>query len=240
MFFILPSFTILLIYVLAAVLPAVYLMRYIYNMDTYEKEPADLLISLVFMGVLAALASIVLEMAGQFLLSLTKISSSSPVYTIITAFLVVAVVEEGMKFLFLYLRSWRDPNFNYRFDGIVYSAFVSLGFAAFENIKYVFGYGLSVAFPRAILAIPGHLGFAVVFGFFYGRAKLAEDMGRPGKKAANLIAGYLAAVCLHGFYDSCAMIGNVLSTVLFVAFVIFMYFFVFRLVRKEAGTDAPI
>ena len=58
------------------------------------------------MGVLAALASIVLEMAGQFLLSLTKISSSSPVYTIITAFLVVmAVVEEGMKFLFLYLRS---------------------------------------------------------------------------------------------------------------------------------------
>lgn len=49
-----------------------------------------------------------------------------------------------MKLFFLYRRSWRDDNFNYKFDGVVYAVFVSLGFAAFENIMYVFSYGLSV------------------------------------------------------------------------------------------------
>ncbi len=240
MFILLPAFYIFVIYILAAILPAIYLMRYIYNMDTYEKEPPQMLASLVLMGVCAALASIVLEMLGQYLLSLSTISQDSPVYTVVTAFLIVAVIEEGMKFLFLHLRSWHDPNFNFRFDGIVYSAFVSLGFAAFENIKYVFGYGLSVAFPRAFLAIPGHLGFAVVFGYFYGRAKHAEDQGRGAAKAANLIAGYLCAILLHGVYDSCAMIGSVLSTIIFVIFVIFMYVFVFHLVKKEANTNEPI
>ena len=44
--------------------------------------------------------------------------------------------------------AWRDPNFNYRFDGIVYAVFVSLGFAAFENISYVVGYGLTTAVAR--------------------------------------------------------------------------------------------
>lgn len=79
--------------------------------------------------------------------------------------------------MFLHARTWRNPNFNYRFDGIVYAVFVSLGFAAFENIQYVLHYGLSVALPRAIFAVPGHMSFAVFMGLFYGRAKLYEAWG---------------------------------------------------------------
>ena len=114
----------------------------------------------------------------------------------------VAVVEEGTKLFFLKRRSWRDPNFNFMFDGIVYSVFVSLGFAAFENIKYVFTYGLSVAMPRALLAVPGHLGFAVFMGVFYGRAKLCESRGQYFASKVSMAMGYVAAVFLHGFYDS--------------------------------------
>ena len=125
------------IYILAAVLPAVFLLRYIYKHDTVEKEPPGLLLSLLLMGVLAALASIVLEVIGQKILD-ANISQDDPYYNIILAFVVVAAVEEGTKFFFLKRRTWNNPNFNYRFDGIVYAVFVSLGFAAFENIKYVF------------------------------------------------------------------------------------------------------
>ena len=39
MFFYVPGMSILAIYVLAAVLPAVFLMRYVYRKDTVEKEP---------------------------------------------------------------------------------------------------------------------------------------------------------------------------------------------------------
>lgn len=238
-FFLMPAMSVLAVYVLAAILPAAFLMRYIYRQDSVEKEPPGLLGSLVFMGILAALSSILLEMLGEQILPFL-VSKSSPIYVVVLAFLVVAVVEEGTKFFFLYRRTWNDPNFNYRFDGVVYAVFTSLGFAAFENVKYVFHYGLSVAAPRALLAIPGHMGFAVFFGIFYGRAKLCHDRGREGGKVLNLTAGYLTAVFLHGFYDSCAMLSTTRSTVVFVAFVVAMYFIVFRLIRRESATDTPV
>jgi RsiW-degrading membrane proteinase PrsW (M82 family) len=234
-----PSLVTIGIYVLAAILPAAFLMRYIYRKDTVEKEPQPLLFSLLLYGVAAALVSIVLESAGSRILP-TLLDPSSPAYVVVTAFIVVAVVEEGAKFFFLKRRTWHDPNFNYRFDGIVYAVFVSLGFAAFENISYVMGYGLSVAFPRALLAIPGHMGFAVFMGLFYGRAKLCKDMGHRGRSNANLWAGCLAAVFLHGFYDTCAMTQTALASTLFLGFVIVMYIVVILLIREEAASDRPV
>ena len=126
MIFFSPIMSILGIYVLAAVLPAFFLLRYIYKMDTVEKEPAYLLWALLLAGVWAALASILLESVGSTILDST-LDRNDPNYYIIFAFLVVAVVEEGTKLFFLKRRSWRDPNFNFMFDGIVYSVFVSLG-----------------------------------------------------------------------------------------------------------------
>ena len=239
MFFVLPFLPFLVLYILAAVLPAVILLRYIYRTDTVEKEPPGLLVLLLLMGVVAALCSGILETLAQAVLN-ALVDPGSPAYTILLAFLVVAIVEEGTKFVFLKKCAWYHPAFNYRFDGIVYAVFVSLGFAAYENIQYVMHYGLSVALPRALLAVPGHMSFAVFMGLFYGRAKLCEAYSyRPGMKR-NLVTGYLIAVFLHGFYDACAMIGTFGSTVVFLVFVALMYWNVFRLVRKEAATDAPV
>jgi len=238
-FFTLPIFYLTAIYILAAILPAIFLMCYVYQQDSIEQEPPWLLWSLVGKGVLAALASIVLEMAAQTLLDATM-DPNDPKYIFVLAFAAVAAIEEGTKFFFLYRRTWRDPNFNYRFDAIVYAVFVSLGFAAFENVKYVFGYGLSVALPRAILAIPGHMGFAVFMGIFYGRAKLCSDYGDRFGRGLNLILSYLSAVLLHGFYDSCCMAGTGKSTLIFVLFVIIMYFVVFQLIRHESRMDEPV
>lgn len=239
MFFIMPMLPILAVYILAAVLPAIILLRYIYKHDTVEKEPPGLLLILLFMGVLAALCATVLEAIFQTVLDLL-VDPGSPVYTILLAFLVVAVVEEGTKFWLLKRRTWYHPAFNYRFDGIVYAVFVSLGFAAYENITYVLRYGLSVALPRALLAVPGHAAFAVVMGAFYGRAKLREGWGDLRGARRDMWTGYLFAVFLHGFYDTCAMIGTGTSTAVFLAFVVLMFLGIFRLVKKESATDAPV
>ena len=243
MFFFMPVIPIinwvLLIYILAAVLPAFFLMRYIYKKDAVEKEPPELLANLALRGVGAALVSIVLEKLGNWLLD-AFVSRNDPLYILLLAFLVVAAVEEGTKFFFLYRRTWRDWNFNYRFDGIIYAVFVSLGFAAFENISYVFSYGLSVALPRALLSIPGHMGFAVVMGLFYGRAKLRDNRGDSAGCRVNLVLAYLSAVFLHGFYDSCCMSGTSQSTVIFLLFVVVMYILVFRLIKHESEVDVPV
>ena len=239
MFFLMPLVPILGVYILAAVLPAIVLLRYIYRYDTVEKEPADLLIKLLLAGVLSALCAGILESIAHPVLSLL-VGEDSPLYTVLFAFLVVAVVEEGTKLFFLKRNTWRHPDFNYRFDGVVYAVFVSLGFAAYENIRYVFAYGLSVALPRALLAIPGHAAFAVYMGVFYGRAKVCRANGDGVGVSYNLWVGYLIAVFLHGFYDACAMTGTTGAMLLFVVFVVLMDWRVIRRIKRESALDRPI
>lgn len=234
-----PIYYLMVIYVLAAVIPAVLLMRYVYRQDKIEKEPPALLANLAFQGVLAALVSIALELFGETVLN-SLVQPDNPKYIVLLAFLVVAVAEEGTKFFFLHQKTWRSPFFNYRYDAIVYAVFVSLGFAAFENVKYVFNYGLSVALPRAVLAIPGHMSFAVFMGVFYGRAKLCENRGNRSGCVLNLIISYLSAVVLHGVYDTCCMSGTTQSTVIFVAFILVMYLVVFLTIHRESRHDMPV
>ncbi|MBR3561015.1 MAG: PrsW family intramembrane metalloprotease [Oscillospiraceae bacterium] len=241
MFFVFPVLSLLptAIYLAAALLPAIFLLRYVYRHDTLEREPVSLLLSLLVMGCLSALSSMVLEGIGERVLGIF-IAQNSRIYVIAFAFLVVAAVEEGTKLFFLKLRSWNHPAFNYRFDGVVYAVFVSLGFAALENVQYVSAYGLSVALPRALLAIPGHMSFAVFMGVYYGRAKHLENHGDSVGAQRSLRAGYLIAVFLHGFYDSCAMIGSELASIVFLIFVILMFTRAFRTIKRESAADRPI
>ena len=236
---VLPDLVVVAIYFFAAVIPALLLMKFIHSKDKVEQEPPMLLLMCVLMGVLSALASIVLETLGITVLN-SMVAEDSPFYNVLLAFLVVGLVEEGTKFLFLKLKTWRNPNFNYTFDGIVYAVFVSLGFAAFENVSYVMGYGLEVALPRALLSIPGHMSFAVFMGVFYGRAKECELRGDRTGKNKNLVWGYLIAVLLHGFYDTCALIGTGLTTIIFLIFVVVMYIVVLRVIKKSSAGDRPL
>lgn len=224
---------------LAAVLPAIILLCYVYRQDTIEKEPPFLLFTLFLFGVLSAICASVLEGILQQLLA-WLVEPGTVLYTVLLAFFVVAMVEEGVKLLFLKLRTWEHPAFNYRFDGIIYAVFVSLGFAAYENIFYVLQYGLSVALPRALLAVPGHMSFAVFMGIFYGRAKLSENRGRERSARYRLRSAYIWPVFLHGFYDACAMIGGRLATITFFSFVALMFLLVWRSLKRESFMDVPV
>lgn len=229
----------LLVYLAAALLPALILLLYAYRHDTVEKEPTGLLVSLLIGGCLAALCSSILEQVGEAALSVWLMPGSA-FYTVLMAFLVVALVEEGTKLFFLRLRSWRHPAFNYRFDGLLYSIFVSLGFAALENVIYVFNFGLSVALPRAVLAIPGHMAFSVFMGVYYGRARLAANCGDARGARSLTLTGYLVAAFLHGFYDACVMLNTTFTMAAFLIFVILIFLLAFRTLKRESATDEPI
>ena len=229
---------VLVIYAAAALLPAVVLLHYTHRHDTVEGEPPLLLLSLLAWGALAAVCSGVVERLGMGLLN--RLAWNSPLYNVLLAFLVVAVTEEGFKFFFLYRATWRHPAFNYRFDGIVYAVFVSLGFAALENLRYVFAYGLSVAIPRALLAVPGHMAFSIFMGLWYGRAKLYDTWGEYPASRRRLWTGYAAAVFLHGVYDACALTGTFLSSVIFLVFIILTFFAAYRSLKRESGNDVRV
>lgn len=230
------------VYAAAALIPAVVLLVYIYRHDKIEKEPAGLLALLLIVG---GGASVVIALVGETVLQtvldfVVNYYNHYYLYNILLAFVVVACVEEGGKLLMLKLLSWKNRNFNFLFDAVVYSVFVSLGFAAIENVKYVFAYGLGVALSRAITAVPAHMSFSVLMGVFYGRAKLCEVNGDQNLMKKNLKLAYLVPVFFHGVYDACCMIGSSTSSLVFLGFVIIMYIIVFRLVKSASKYDRPL
>ena len=164
------------ILIAAAVIPAIVLLRFVYKEDRLDKESPGLLLSLMVFGILATFAAIVTEQIGEAILGVL-LPRNSTAYNVLLYFVVVALSEEGFKYLLLRKRTWWSGEFNCQFDGVVYAVFVSLGFALWENISYVLMYGLGTALVRAITAVPGHACFGAFMGAFYGLAKRYDNFG---------------------------------------------------------------
>ena len=231
-----------LFYLAIAILPAIFFMIYIYRNDDKEKEPPLLLLKCIIGGLLSVPVAIILEMIAEavviYLLE-NVVSATRVNYGVLTA-IFVGLIEEGAKFFFLYKFTWKDKAFNYRFDGIVYAVFVSLGFAALENVFYVFNYGTGVALQRALLTIPGHMSFAVYMGLYYGHAKVSEAVNNPDAKSLNLKAAYAFAVLLHTIFDATLMVESDIGLIIFFIFVIILDIVVYRTIRFESKNDIPI
>ena len=222
-----------------AVLPAAWLLRYVHRLDPIEKEPPRLLASLLGLGALACIPAIFLEHFGITVLMGGSMGYGIP-SLLFENFIVVALSEELCKMIFLRLRTWRSPEFNYVFDGIVYAVFVSLGFAILENIGYVMEFGLGTALVRAVTAIPGHAVFGVFMGCFYGLEKRAYAQGKSGERVAFAILSLAVPVFCHGFYDFCASIESVAALIVFFAFLVAAVVVAARLCKHLSRAAHPI
>ncbi len=224
--------------IICAVLPAAILMVYIYKKDALEKEPTALLAKLVLFGLVSTIPAIVLESIGSAVLeSIFDINGFG--YAVFMNFIVIAGAEEGVKFLFLKRRTWNSSDFNCQFDGVVYSVFVSLGFALLENILYVLRYGFATAIARALLSVPGHACFGVFMGAYYGMARRYENGGCPQKTANCLRQSLLIPMLLHGVYDFIATT-DYLNGSVFLVFVGAVFSAAVRLTNKLSKDDCYI
>ncbi len=224
----------------AAVIPAIFLMVRVYRSDRLEKESPALMRRLAVAGILSSLLAMVEERIFEGILSLL-FDESSLAYNVILYFLIVGVAEESSKYIFLKHRTWRNPEFNSQYDGVVYAVFVSLGFALWENISYVLSYGFTTALVRAATAIPGHACFGVFMGVFYGLAKKAENRYQePGTSRFYRVLALLVPTLLHGTYDYIATGADEDSIWYFFGFVAVMFAVSFVLVRRSAKGDRYI
>ena len=230
---------------LAALVPAAFLMVQVYRLDRIEKEPAGFLLKLVLFGALSGLAAGAIEGALTRLLDVTL--GGSMLRLVLENFLAVALVEEACKRWVVLKFAWRHPAFDYRFDAVVYCVFSALGFAALENILYVAEYGFAVAVSRALLSVPGHCFFAVYMGIYLGQAKMAERaMQRyyielPDESPWQYLrASLLVPTLLHGFWDFSLSVGGWLMTVLFYLFVLAFFIDAYRKLRFAAGSDEQL
>ncbi|MBQ7447525.1 MAG: PrsW family intramembrane metalloprotease [Eubacterium sp.] len=233
---------ILQILLLAALLPPLILLFFVWKQDTIEKEPIGLLVKLFVFGCLTTFAAMILEMIGERILAgIFGGSYSSLIGQLLMYFIVVAWSEEGVKRFVLRRTTWKHPAFDYRFDGIVYAVAVSLGFAALENIEYVFSFGgLAVAGVRAITAIPLHCIAGIFMGHYYGEAKMASMRGDTALSKRFMFLSLLVPILIHGFYDFCATQESGILTLVYWIFVVVLDIIAFRCVKKYSRADMHI
>ena len=224
---------------LVAVLPAAWLLHYVYKLDPVEKEPVRLLARLLVWGAVACFPAVLLEELGINVL-MGGAPGSDIGSLLFENFIVIALSEELCKMFFLRWKTWKSPEFNYVFDGIVYAVFVSLGFAILENIGYVMEFGMATALVRAVTAIPGHAIFGVFMGVFYGLEKRASLGYRPHLRTPFAVCSLLVPVFCHGFYDFCASIDGDVFLVVFFVFLIAMVVVAARLVKYMAKMAHPL
>lgn len=205
--------------ILAALLPAAILLWFIYRKDPV-KEPVPQLLKGFGYGLIAAGIAIVLESA-LVAIGLVADEPQNVFSAVNLAFVGAAIPEELAKLLMLWLLLRRNRYFDEYFDGVVYAASIGLGFAAIENVAYLFGNlddWQGVAVMRGMFSVPGHFAFAVLMGYFYS---LVHIGGRHTDRDRVLVLAI--PVLAHGTYDAVlfsAHVNPVLGAVLTVVFLL--------------------
>lgn len=223
-----------LILIAMAVIPAIVLLLYIYREDRLEKESHRLVIMCVVFGIISTFLAALTERIGMSLLG-SMLAENSLLGRIIMYFGIVAFSEEGFKYLVLRRLTWNNPEFNCKFDGVVYAVAVSLGFALWENIQYVISYGFSTALIRAVTAVPGHASFGVIMGAWYGLAKRKQIQGWDSASRLARVLAVVVPAIVHGAYDFIATSNA--SSIHFIVFIILMFIVCFYTVKKVSSDD---
>lgn len=228
--------------IIAALLPVLVMLFYIYRQDKVDPEPIPVMAKGVFFGVLSALL-VILVVGLLDPVYLLGISPDTPEGAVATAFLDAAIPEECAKLFMLWLLLRKNPYYDDSIDGIVYAVCVGMGFAGFENILYLFGNLdnlAAVSISRALFAVPGHFFFAVAMGYFVSRAHFCT---RFFSRRYFLILSILVPVFLHGVYDALLMVSQVcddgvitgLCVLLFLVFCFILQLYGRRRIRRYKG-----
>src|ERR1700722_3066541 len=173
-----------------AVAPGIAVCLFVYSLNKYGRGSIRYLVLSFVLGMAATLLPLLIQTLAE------DVRDEASRHSILSyawyAYIVVALSEEGSKFLVLRCYAYPKKSFSGPFDGIVYSVMIGMGFATIENIEYVRQLGLGTGFSRFFLAIPSHASFAVLMGYPAGKAK----SDRP-HAFWLMLQGLLVAVLFH-------------------------------------------
>ena len=234
----------LLVSIFFGFVPMFLFAGFVYWLDRYEKEPVALLGAAFLWGVLVAgggayLINTVLGM-GVYILT-----GSEGVTEFTTGALIAPVVEESLKGLavlavFVLFRK----EFDSVLDGIIYAGITALGFAAIENVHYIYEFGYldkgwpglwRLVFIRVVVVGWQHPFYTAFTGIGLALARMNRTI------LVKLLAGaggFSVAVFTHAFHNTFgALIGGpeglILGTIVDWAGWLFMLAFIIWLIAHE-------
>ena len=200
-------------------------------------EPRSILILTFLGGMLSVLIAFVLEYAVNIFKESFSIKETVSAAAI-TLFL-WAIIEETVKYLSARLTALKRISFDEPVDAIIYMVTAALGFAALENVLFLFNvcgeFGINSGFITGNLRFIGAtllhtassalVGASIAFAFFH-----KEKMHR------NIIGGIFLATILHFLFNFFIMriekIDAMLKIFIPLWIIIIIIFFVFEKVKK--------
>ncbi|MBI2624545.1 PrsW family intramembrane metalloprotease [Candidatus Parcubacteria bacterium] len=209
--------------------------------DTHP-EPKRLLLAVFLGGMATAPVAILLECGWlTFLGGACGESSGTPTFL---AFLGYAFIEETLKFLVVAIGVSRSKEFDEPVDAMIYLIVSALGFAAVENMFFLWrpftesvGFGIQVAGLRFVGATLLHVLVSAVVGYFFALAIIMRE------RAYALIAfGLGLATILHALFNSLILLNSRTSLVflglLLVALILVVAAYFTKLRRVANRTNA--
>lgn len=191
---------ILISYLLLVITPPIILGIIFIKVDIF-REPLDKII----VTFLLAFAATTLLLTIFYEFNVFMIPDAWHDNHFINAFFLVALPEELIKFLVLYVYCTRLNEFNEPMDGLVYGAMAGLGFGVNEAFLYAKSYiyegetFIQVAdsiLMRGIMALPSHAFDGVIMGSFIGIC-----LFRKVNKLIFIGLAILVPTIIHGLWD---------------------------------------
>lgn len=159
-------------------------------------------------------------------------ASSLPFLAMFGILAALAFIEEWTKYEAARTRIMYSSYFDEPVDAMIYLIVAALGFAAAENIAYVFqnaAWAVEIVYFRFLSATFLHVLASAILGYFFALSLIWHK-----RRAFYLIIGFVLAVSLHAVFNFLIMVSDRESNALFFLALIMLgsFFFVSTFFRR--------
>lgn len=193
---------------MASIGPGLIWLWFFYRQDRYEPEPVRKIMKVFLVGLVLVIPAGLLEQIWREPM-LNSIQNGNWADFLRLAFLVIALIEEGLKSVVLIRMVGNSHELNEPVDGPIYGITLGLGFASLENLLWASVFGFGVAILRAVVTTLAHASFTGWMGYYISKFKLESN-----KEWTLLGKGFLIALTAHGAYDFLLFLRNPVASLL--------------------------
>jgi len=231
--------------------PMFLLAAFVNWLDRYEKEPKLLLGAAFLWGVIVAGGGAYV-LNTVFGIGIYVLTGSEGAAEFGTTSIIAPIIEEGLKGLAVLVVFFLFRNeFDSILDGIVYASITAMGFAAIENVLYIYRNGFlengwegfwTLVVIRVVLVSWMHPFFTAFTGIGLAIARMSRNIL---VKIIAVPVGYTVAVLTHAFHNTFSsliggsggfflgLLADYLGYAIMLAFIIWMIFHERNLLKKN-------
>ena len=218
----------LFIIMILCIIPSIIVLYYIYQKDKIEKEPIHLLALLFVEGIVCAIiAFIIPKILIQYVPAYKSLFYPNTVFgNMFKDLILIAAFEEVIKWIINYSTILKSKNFNHVYDSIVYSTFISIGFATYDCVVYGIensNFSYSDIMLNILTDIPTYAVLGIFMGYYLSIAKKASICN--DKKNANIYRFYslVIPIIFHFIYNLCFDKRHIYTFIMLIIYIVILY-----------------